>query len=119
MSEVATTTSIPGASPRLLNEDLAPAKECTWKFFDLFAMWMSDIHSIGGYTFAAGLFFTGPGRLAGTNLGMNLTGIAGQKNGVGGQSGRRSLPAHRRSPAAVTQRSWTCRSTASRSSSTA
>ncbi|MDQ6790100.1 MAG: NCS1 family nucleobase:cation symporter-1 [Candidatus Dormibacteraeota bacterium] len=92
MSEVATTTSIPGASPRLLNEDLAPAKERTWKFFDLFAMWMSDIHSIGGYTFAAGLFFLG---LAAWQvlvalvlgiflayLGMNLTGIAGQKNGV-------------------------------------
>jgi NCS1 family nucleobase:cation symporter-1 len=22
-------------------------------------MWMSDVHSIGGYTFAAGLFFLG------------------------------------------------------------
>jgi nucleobase:cation symporter-1, NCS1 family len=80
------------ASPRLINEDLAPSKERHWKFFDLFAMWMSDIHSIGGYTFAAGLFFLG---LAGWQvllalvagiflafLGMNLTGIAGQKNGV-------------------------------------
>jgi len=86
------TGAIVDASPRLINEDLAPSKERHWKFFDLFAMWMSDIHSIGGYTFAAGLFFLG---LAGWQvllalvagiflafLGMNLTGIAGQKNGV-------------------------------------
>lgn len=86
------TGAILDASPRLINEDLAPSKERHWKFFDLFAMWMSDVHSIGGYTFAAGLFFLG---LAGWQvllalvagiflafLGMNLTGIAGQKNGV-------------------------------------
>jgi len=86
------TGAIVDASPRLINEDLAPSKERHWKFFDLFAMWMSDIHSIGGYTFAAGLFFLG---LAGWQVllalvagiflafrGMNLTGIAGQKNGV-------------------------------------
>ena len=86
------TDAIVDASPRLINEDLAPSKERHWKFFDLFAMWMSDVHSIGGYTFAAGLFFLG---LAGWQvllalvagiflafLGMNLTGIAGQKNGV-------------------------------------
>ena len=55
-------------------------------------MWMSDVHSIGGYTFAAGLFFTG---LVGWQvfvalvLGitvvfflMNLTGFAGQATGV-------------------------------------
>jgi nucleobase:cation symporter-1, NCS1 family len=86
------TTQIPGASPRLINEDLAPARQRTWRFFDLFAMWMSDVHSIGGYTFAAGLFFLG---LAGWQvlaalivgivlafLCMNLSGIAGQKLGV-------------------------------------
>ena len=27
--------------------------------YGLFAMWMSDVHSIGGYTFAAGLFVLG------------------------------------------------------------
>ena len=55
-------------------------------------MWMSDIHSIGGYTFAAGLFFL---RLNGwwvlvamavatfVVMGlMNLTGFAGQRLGV-------------------------------------
>ena len=27
--------------------------------YSLFCMWMADVHSIGGYTFAAGLFFLG------------------------------------------------------------
>ena len=48
-----------GASPRLYNEDLAPITERTWAAYSLFAMWMADVHSIGGYTFAAGLFFLG------------------------------------------------------------
>lgn len=55
-------------------------------------MWMADVHSIGGYTFAAGLFFLG---LAGWEVFlallagitavyflMNLTGLAGQRNGI-------------------------------------
>ena len=90
-----TTISGPAAiepSPRLYNEDLAPARERKWGTYSLFAMWMSDVHSIGGYTFAAGLFFTG---LVGWQvfvalvLGitvvfflMNLTGFAGQATGV-------------------------------------
>ncbi|OAA90087.1 NCS1 family nucleobase:cation symporter-1 [Clostridium coskatii] len=44
---------------RLYNEDLAPAKERKWGTYSIFAMWMSDVHSVGGYTFAAGLFFMG------------------------------------------------------------
>ncbi|NUR88748.1 MAG: NCS1 family nucleobase:cation symporter-1, partial [Nonomuraea sp.] len=79
-------------SPRLQNPDLAPATERTWSSYSLFAMWMSDIHSIGGYTFAAGLFALG---LVGwqvllalvigialVNVGMNWIGYAGQKTGV-------------------------------------
>jgi NCS1 family nucleobase:cation symporter-1 len=79
-------------SDRLYNDDLAPVTERTWTAYSLFAMWMADVHSIGGYTFAAGLFFLG---LAGWQvflallLGitivyflMNLTGIAGQRHGV-------------------------------------
>jgi len=81
-------------SEHLYNEDLAPvpAEKRTWGTYSIFAMWMSDVHSIGGYTFAAGLFFLG---LAGWQvllaliigiflvyLGMNLTGFAGQKLGV-------------------------------------
>ena len=53
--------AVPGADPRLYNEDLAPASPAGrhWGIFDIFAMWMSDVHSVGGYTFAASLFFLG------------------------------------------------------------
>ena len=53
--------SIPGADPRLYNEDLAPVpkEKRTWTGYSIFAMWMSDVHSVGGYTFAAGLFLLG------------------------------------------------------------
>ena len=52
---------IPGAHPNLYNEDLAPVALAGrhWGYFDIFAMWMSDVHSVGGYTFAASLFFIG------------------------------------------------------------
>ena len=86
------STSVTEPSPRLYNEDLAPTQERTWGVYSLFCMWMSDVHSIGGYTFAAGLFFLG---LSGWSvltalvigivvvyLLMNLSGFAGQKLGV-------------------------------------
>jgi len=52
---------IPGADPRLYNEDLAPVppNRRTWTGYSIFAMWMSDVHSVGGYTFAASLFLLG------------------------------------------------------------
>ena len=55
------TLAIPGANPRLYNHDLAPTapEGRTWGIFSLLAMWMSDVHSVGGYTFAASLFFLG------------------------------------------------------------
>jgi nucleobase:cation symporter-1, NCS1 family len=55
------TIVIPGAHPTLYNHDLAPTapEGRTWGVFSLFAMWMSDVHSVGGYTFAASLFFLG------------------------------------------------------------
>jgi len=55
------TLAIPGADPRLYNHDLAPTapESRTWGVFSLLAMWMSDVHSVGGYTFAASLFFLG------------------------------------------------------------
>ncbi|MCR2052566.1 NCS1 family nucleobase:cation symporter-1 [Actinomyces bowdenii] len=78
--------------PHLINDDLAPAKSRDWGFFSLFAMWMSDIHSIGGYTFAAGLFALGLGAayvFTSLTIGiivvfflMNLVGFAGQKTGL-------------------------------------
>jgi nucleobase:cation symporter-1, NCS1 family len=46
-------------SERLYNEDLRPLREDErgWSTYSLFCTWMADVHSIGGYTFAAGLFF--------------------------------------------------------------
>ncbi len=50
-----------GYSERLYNEDLRPLRqdERGWTTYSLFCTWMADVHSIGGYTFAAGLFFLG------------------------------------------------------------
>src|SRR5271167_1445078 len=60
-SNAAATVAIAGADPRLYNHDLAPIAPAgrTWGVFSIFAMWMSDVHSVGGYTFAASLFFLG------------------------------------------------------------
>jgi NCS1 family nucleobase:cation symporter-1 len=86
--------AITGAHPQLYNHDLAPVapEGRTWGTFSLFAMWMSDVHSVGGYTFAASLFFLG---LAGWQVLvamvvgitivyylMNLVGKPSQKYGV-------------------------------------
>ena len=49
------------ADPNLYNEDLAPVpmEKRTWTGYSIFAMWMSDVHWVGGYTFAASLFLFG------------------------------------------------------------
>lgn len=54
-------SALPGADPRLINDDLAPVppEQRTWSSYSVFAMWMSDVHSVGGYTFAASLFLLG------------------------------------------------------------
>jgi nucleobase:cation symporter-1, NCS1 family len=48
-----------GYSDRLYNEDLAPLKNQTWGAYNIFAFWMSDVHSVGGYVFAGSLFALG------------------------------------------------------------
>ncbi|RQQ59423.1 NCS1 family nucleobase:cation symporter-1 [Burkholderia stagnalis] len=48
-----------GFSERLYNEDLAPLKNQTWGAYNIFAFWMSDVHSVGGYVFAGSLFALG------------------------------------------------------------
>jgi NCS1 family nucleobase:cation symporter-1 len=60
-SNAPSSLAISGADPRLYNHDLAPVapEGRTWGVFSIFAMWMSDVHSVGGYTFAASLFFLG------------------------------------------------------------
>ncbi|HVE07786.1 MAG TPA: NCS1 family nucleobase:cation symporter-1, partial [Paraburkholderia sp.] len=37
-----------GYSERLYNEDLAPLRHQTWGVYNIFAFWMSDVHSVGG-----------------------------------------------------------------------
>lgn len=48
-----------GYSDRLYNEDLAPLRPQTWTWYNIFAFWMSDVHSVGGYVFAGSLFALG------------------------------------------------------------
>ena len=82
----------PPPDPGLWNEDLAPATDRRWKVYDIFALWMSDVHNLGNYTFAAGLFVLGlsawqvfTALLFGFVLiyvGMNLMGRIGQRTGV-------------------------------------
>lgn len=49
----------PGYHDRLTNEDLAPLKRQTWGQYNIFAFWMSDVHSVGGYITAGSLFALG------------------------------------------------------------
>jgi NCS1 family nucleobase:cation symporter-1 len=81
-------------SARLINDDLAPVPpgRRTWGTYDMFAMWMSDVHSVGGYVFAASLFasgLTGWQVLSGMLVGIlvvywliNLIGRPSQRLGV-------------------------------------
>ena len=46
-------------SENLYNHDLAPLKDRFWGWYQVFCMWMSDVHSVGGYLFAASLFALG------------------------------------------------------------
>ncbi len=48
-----------GYSPRLCNEDLAPTRNQTWSWYNIFSFWMSDVHSMGGYVVAASFFTLG------------------------------------------------------------
>lgn len=52
----------------LANEDLLPTKQ-TWNWYNIFAFWMSDVHSAGGYVFAGTLFSLG---LAGWQVFVSL-----------------------------------------------
>jgi NCS1 family nucleobase:cation symporter-1 len=48
-----------GYDPRLTNEDLAPLRHQRWGSYNIFAFWMSDVHSVGGYVTAGSLFALG------------------------------------------------------------
>ncbi|WP_144714866.1 NCS1 family nucleobase:cation symporter-1 [Curtobacterium pusillum] len=49
----------PTYDPALTNEDLAPLRRQTWTSYNIFAFWMSDVHSVGGYVTAGSLFALG------------------------------------------------------------
>lgn len=49
----------PGYDEALTNEDLAPLRKQTWGSYNIFAFWMSDVHSVGGYITAGTLFSLG------------------------------------------------------------
>jgi len=50
-------------SPRLYNQDLAPTKAAgrRWTGYSFFTLWANDVHSLGNYGFALGLFALGLG----------------------------------------------------------
>ncbi|WP_347346583.1 NCS1 family nucleobase:cation symporter-1 [Microbacterium sp.] len=49
----------PEYDTRLANEDLAPLRRQKWSWYNIFAFWMSDVHSVGGYVTAGSLFALG------------------------------------------------------------
>lgn len=49
----------PSYDSRLCNEDLAPLRSQSWTTYNIFAFWMSDVHSVGGYVTAGSLFSLG------------------------------------------------------------
>lgn len=87
---------------RLYNDDLAPllpdgtkdnkGKTQHWTWYNILAFWMADVHSVGGYVFAASLFALGLtawqvliSLLAGilvVQLFANLLGRPGQQAGI-------------------------------------
>ena len=81
-----------GFSPRLYNQDLAPATERKWGAFSIFNVWTSDVHSLYGYFLAASLFLVAGNTLKfliGIGVGslvifwlMTLVGKAGVRTGV-------------------------------------
>ncbi|MEU4345483.1 NCS1 family nucleobase:cation symporter-1 [Nocardia sp. NPDC023852] len=46
-------------APRLTNKDLVPLHTQSWGSYNIFAFWMSDVHSVGGYVTAGSLFALG------------------------------------------------------------
>lgn len=83
-----------GVSPALYNHDLAPTKKegRSWGAYSLFTLWANDVHSLGNYAFAIGLFALGLGGwqiLTALLIGaaflfflLNLSGFMGPKTGV-------------------------------------
>lgn len=83
-----------GVSPRLYSRDLAPTTKegRTWHAYSIFTLWANDVHSLGNYAFAIGLFALGLGGwqiLLAFLLGatflfalLTLSGFMGERHGV-------------------------------------
>ena len=83
-----------GISPRLYNSDLAPTNRESrhWSAYSIFTLWANDVHSLGNYAFAIGLFSLGltGGQILGALafgalflfLLLSLSGFMGEKTGV-------------------------------------
>lgn len=81
-------------SASLYNEDLAPTaqKGRTWNAYSIFTLWANDVHSLGNYAFAIGLFALGMSGwqiLGALGIGaillfalLTLSGFMGEKTGV-------------------------------------
>ncbi|WP_421840389.1 NCS1 family nucleobase:cation symporter-1 [Mycobacterium sp.] len=81
-------------SDRLYNQDLAPTtpSDRHWNAYNIFALWANDVHSLGNYGFALGLFAVGQAAwqiLLALVLGatllfflLTLSGLMGYKTGV-------------------------------------
>ncbi len=81
-------------SDGLYNRDLAPTKRAgrTWGAYNIFTLWANDVHSLGNYAFAIGLFALGLGGwqiLVALGLGaiflfllLTLSGFMGERTGV-------------------------------------
>ncbi|WP_194828815.1 NCS1 family nucleobase:cation symporter-1 [Nocardia sp. XZ_19_231] len=64
MTDTLTSSAVPAGEPptydpRLTNDDLAPLRKQSWGTYNIFAFWMSDVHSVGGYVTAGSLFALG------------------------------------------------------------
>ncbi|NKG20093.1 NCS1 family nucleobase:cation symporter-1 [Paeniglutamicibacter terrestris] len=83
-----------GLSASLYNNDLAPTTKAgrTWSSYSIFTLWANDVHSLGNYAFAIGLFALGLGGwqiLLALGFGalllfglLNFSGFMGEKTGV-------------------------------------
>ncbi|MCA4135330.1 NCS1 family nucleobase:cation symporter-1 [Arthrobacter sp. M4] len=81
-------------SPQLYNPDLAPTKQKgrKWTAYSIFTLWANDVHSLGNYAFAVGLFSLGLGAwqiLLALGIGavllfglLSFSGFMGHKTGV-------------------------------------
>jgi nucleobase:cation symporter-1, NCS1 family len=93
-AEALTIPEMPSISERLYNQDLAPTKRAgrRWSAYNIFTLWANDVHSLGNYAYAIGLFALGLGAwqillsflLAAVLLFLllSLSGFMGEKLGV-------------------------------------